>query len=199
MWAARYRLFEGGIGPCARARTSVETRTAGSTSRIFVSSTILVMANIAPGLMEWRSYRPHASRNAVSCAALGANRSSMTPVPQASWSCARRPGSSSPARHGAANESTRTMALARRGCVAANRVAMNSPAIAPTTAACWDPTVSRTARRSSIHSSSEGRAVIDTGSESPTPRLSNRMTRLNEANRSISRARGGRPRSLRHC
>src|SRR5262245_39403647 len=62
---------------------------------------------------------------------------------------------------------------------------------------------SRTARRSSIHSSSVGSAVAVTGSDKPTPRLSKRITRANAASRSLNRASGLTSRSistlLNHC
>ena len=54
-----------------------------------------------------------------------------------------------------------------------------------------EPTASRTARMSSIHSSRVGRRPRGTGSDSPVPRLSRTMTRLNDASRSSIRANGG--------
>ena len=48
---------------------------------------------------------------------------------------------------------------------------------------------------SSIHSSSVGRPPSGTGSDRPVPRLSSRISRLNDATRSSIRANGG----TSHC
>ena len=50
-------------------------------------------------------------------------------------------------------------------------------------AALSEPTASRTTRMSSAHSSHVGRWSNGTGSETPVPRRSNRITRLNDASR----------------
>jgi hypothetical protein len=53
------------------------------------------------------------------------------------------------------------------------------------------PASSITVRRSSIHSSMDGRSEAVTGSDSPVPRLSNVSTRPNAASRRINAASGG--------
>ena len=60
---------------------------------------------------------------------------------------------------------------------------MPPPSDTPQSAARSDPTASMTARTSSMRCSSVGMAL--TRSESPVPRLSKRMSRANEAMRSI--------------
>ena len=67
------------------------------------------------------------------------------------------------------------------GCVAANRLHIGPPSDTPSSTACRDPTASSTARTSSMRCSRVGRCV--TGSDSPVPRLSNRISRENEARR----------------
>jgi hypothetical protein len=68
---------------------------------------------------------------------------------------------------------------------------MFPPSECPKSAARSEPTASRTARTSSIRSSSVGSLSFDTRSERPVPRLSNRMRRENDARRPRNRAIAG--------
>ena len=72
-------------------------------------------------------------------------------------------------------------ALVRSGYVAANRRHMFPPSEWPKSAVRSEPAASRTARTSSIRSSSVGNLSFGTRSESPVPRLSNRIRREKEA------------------
>jgi len=63
------------------------------------------------------------------------------------------------------------------------------PSEMPNTAACSLPTASITARTSSMRSSSV--AIPAIRSESPLPRLSNRMSREKEVRRCVNRVMGG--------
>jgi hypothetical protein len=68
---------------------------------------------------------------------------------------------------------------------------MFPPSDTPKIAARSDPTASRTVRMSSIRCSSVGRALSDTRSDNPVPRLSKMIRREKEASRSRKRASGG--------
>ena len=65
--------------------------------------------------------------------------------------------------------------MVRSGYVAANRHAIGPPSDTPKMTARSDPAASITARTSSIRVSSEGSRSSETRSESPMPRLSNRI------------------------
>ena len=78
--------------------------------------------------------------------------------------------------------------LVRRGYVAAKRTHSEAPSETPKRAARSDPAASHTAWTSSIRVSSVGRADSGTRSESPVPRLSNRISREKLASRSKKRA-----------
>ena len=69
-----------------------------------------------------------------------------------------------------------TSATARSGYVAAKSALMFPPSEKPNTAARSDSAASITARTSSIRSSSVGSEDSATGSDSPVPRLSNRIS-----------------------
>jgi hypothetical protein len=66
---------------------------------------------------------------------------------------------------------------------------MGPPSEYPKSAARSEPTVSMTARTSSMRVSRFGMSV--TRSESPVPRLSKRISRVNEASRARNRAQAG--------
>ena len=83
------------------------------------------------------------------------------------------------------------------GCVAANRLHIGPPSDTPSSTACLDPTASSTARTSSMRCSRVGRCV--TGSDSPVPRLSNRISRENEASRLRNRANDGSFQKYSRC
>ena len=68
---------------------------------------------------------------------------------------------------------------------------MLPPSECPSSAARSDPTASITARTSSMRSSSVGNPSVGTGSDRPVPRLSNRISRENEARRSRNLASPG--------
>ena len=82
-----------------------------------------------------------------------------------------------------------TRLTTRSGWVAANSTDIGAPSEAPSNVARVNPASSITALRSSIRVSSVGTSA--TGSESPVPRLSNVMTRANDASRLMARASGG--------
>ena len=74
----------------------------------------------------------------------------------------------------------RISAIVRSGYVAANSMAIGPPSDTPSTTVRSEPTASITARASSIRTSSDGSRSSDTRSDSPTPRLSNTITRAND-------------------
>ena len=76
---------------------------------------------------------------------------------------------------------------------------MLPPSEAPKIAARSDPTASMTARTSSIRCSSVGSSLAGTGSDIPVPRLSNRISRENEARRSKPSARSGSSHASSTC
>jgi hypothetical protein len=82
-----------------------------------------------------------------------------------------------------------TSASVFSGYVAAKSAESGPPSETPTSAACLDPTASITARTSSMRCSSEGSSLSETRSERPVPRLSNRMSRENDARRERNRAK----------
>jgi hypothetical protein len=67
------------------------------------------------------------------------------------------------------------------------------------TAARCDPTASSTADRSSVQDSTVSGAARATGSDRPTPRLSNRITRENEASPWKKAAESGSSHSISRC
>jgi hypothetical protein len=75
--------------------------------------------------------------------------------------------------------------------MAANRSASEPPSENPSRTARSDPAASITARTSSIRAASGGGSSIGTGSDSPVPRLSNRISLLIEASRRRNPARRG--------
>ena len=77
----------------------------------------------------------------------------------------------------------------RSGCSAANSTLIGAPSDTPKKAARSDPAASITARTSSTRCSSVGTDF--TGSDSPVPRLSKRISRANEAILSKKRANSG--------
>ena len=81
--------------------------------------------------------------------------------------------------------------MVRSGYVAANSMAIGPPSDTPRTTVRSEPTASITARASSIRTSSDGSRSSDTRSESPTPRLSNTITRENDASFVKKRANRG--------
>ena len=95
----------------------------------------------------------------------------------------RTPEGLSGAQAGRAVAFASTSELTRSGYVAANSAAIIDPSLAPNSTARSTPTASMTARTSLIHSSRNGSRSIGTGSERPIPRLSNEITRLNDASR----------------
>ena len=80
------------------------------------------------------------------------------------------------------------IALVRRGYVAAKSAHIATPSETPKSAARSEPTASHTAWTSPIRVSSVGNAESGTRSDSPVPRLSNRISRENVASRSKNRA-----------
>jgi len=79
----------------------------------------------------------------------------------------------------------------RSGYVAAKPAATGPPSPIPRITAWLDPTASITARTSSIRSASVGTTSAGSLSESPTPRLSKRSTRLKRASPSTNRISPG--------
>ena len=77
----------------------------------------------------------------------------------------------------------RTRALVSCGYVAANSSDIGTPSDEPKITARSEPAAAITARTSSIRSSRIGAPT--TGSDSPLPRLSNMMSRANDAIRSM--------------
>ena len=156
-----------------------------------------------PGLAAWRSYFAHARRRRSSPTTLGANRSIINPRPiwaSASWSVrATSSGDAPMAKSGAtvnrAKQSTRIRLDTRSGWASVNVVARMPPPRFAMTTAFSEPTASRTADASSIHSSMVGRADVAIGSDSPEPRLSYMMSRPNDARRSRNSASGRKS----HC
>ena len=82
----------------------------------------------------------------------------------------------------------RSKATVRSGKLAANSIDIGPPSDSPISAARSEPTASITARTSSMRSSSVPTCAR---SESPIPRLSNRITRANEPSRSMKRRYDG--------
>ena len=82
-----------------------------------------------------------------------------------------------------------TSADTRSGCDAAKTTLIGTPSESPNSAARCDPAASITARMSSERSSRV--AIFLTRSERPVPRLSNTITRLNDAIRSRNAANRG--------
>ena len=80
-------------------------------------------------------------------------------------------------------------ALVRSGYVAAKRAHIGPPSEYPSRDARAEPTVSMTARKSSIRVSRLGRSL--TRSESPVPRLSKRISLAKDASRRRNRAHAG--------
>ena len=161
------------------------------------------IAFVLPGVAALRSYRAQARRIRSSSATDGANRSTITPrpvSPSASSSAAARSATGAPAgKSGAsrkrAKQSTRIRLEMRSGCAAANGIARIPPPMLAISAGRSEPTVSRTAGMSAMNSSSVGSDEVGIGSESPVPRLSNMISRPNDARRSRSSASGG----TSHC
>ena len=83
------------------------------------------------------------------------------------------------------------MRAVRAGWVAANSAASEPPSEIPKIEACREPTASKTARTSSIRSSSVGVAVVPCRSESPQPRRSKRISRVNSESRRKNAANDG--------
>ena len=79
----------------------------------------------------------------------------------------------------------------RVGWAAAVSIATRAPSSAPHSAARSESTASRTASASPTHCSSEGGTDGSIGSDSPTPRRSMRINRLNDAKPRWKRANPG--------
>ena len=97
-------------------------------------------------------------------------------------SCVASPHGHSSSRRSRTSAPWRISAAVRSGCAAAKSIASGPPSDSPMIAARSLPTASRTARMSSIRSSSV--VAPGTRSDMPMPRLSKRMSRVNSASRS---------------
>ena len=90
------------------------------------------------------------------------------------------PSGVSGAQAGRAVAFASTRALTRSGYVAANSAAIIDPFVRAHDDRAPEAAASMTVRTSPIHSSSSGSRSSATGSESPIPRLSNEISRLND-------------------
>ncbi len=173
-----------------RWRTSVGACTFGTIERTSTPGNLL-------GDATKRSKRAHHWTKTASPAPEGPCRSRFRPVPisatnlraNASCSSGVRPYGQSGPRTVFTTGAYRTSDRVRSGYEPQNSSIMAPPRAPPNTAARSEPAASITARRSSICTSSTGGS--SPMSESPIPRMSNRISRENDASRSRNRAHRG--------
>ena len=210
MWSARYRPDCTGAAGSLRAwRTSVGTVIVGRIGLTSIRNDASSVTRAIPGLAHmrsnipsWRIGRtdemthlsasplPHADRTARpnSCqraihATDGAYSSPSSRTTRARSSAGSHSRSSQPSAREYDAAPVRINARVRSGRVAAKRTAAGPPSLTPRTAAFPKPAASMTASISAARSSSVRN--FGTGSDSPTPALSNKRTRANVPSFSI--------------